>query len=268
MAETEKSIVWADGDAYEKFMGQWSRLSGVEFVKWIAPDRGLTWLDVGCGTGAFTSVILECCSPAGIVGIDPAEAHLADAKVRVANEMVEFRVADALALPFGEDEFDIAASAYVLNFVPDQEKMVAEMTRVVRPSGIVAACVWDFAGGKPIAQHMGAAIAARNPQAAKQASTLQNAESTRPEALSNLFAAAGLKAVDTRPIEITVRFESFDDYWSSNTGFASPVARFVKSLSSEDRDQFMSEVKERLRFGDDGSIQYMARASAVRGIVP
>jgi SAM-dependent methyltransferase len=268
MAEPEKSIVWADGDAYEKFMGQWSRLSGLDFVKWIAPDSGLKWLDVGCGTGAFTSIVLEGCSPGLIVGIDPAEVHLADAKLRVMDDRVEFRVADALALPFGDDEFDIAASALVLNFVPDQGKMVAEMARVVRPSGTVAAYVWDFAGGKGVSQHIGAAVAAQNTQASGQASNIQNTESTRLEALSDLFVEAGLKAVETRPIEITVTFENFEDYWSSNTGFTSPVGNFVKSLSPDDCDRFMGEVKERLPIGNDGSIQYMARVSAVRGIVP
>lgn len=249
-------------------MGQWSRACGRKLVEWLGIPAGLKWLDVGCGTGAFTSVILEACAPKSIVGIDAMETQLVGAKSRVTDERVDFRVGDAQALPFDDDAFDAAASALVLNFVPDHKKMVTEMKRVVRPSGAVAVYVWDFAGGGEIAQHIGSAIAARDPKAAKHCANVRHDERTRLEALSQLFKEAGLDNAGTLPIEIGVEFGDFDFYWSSNIGFASPVAIYANGLSSDDREQFMSEVKERLPIADDGSIRYTARASAVRGYVP
>ncbi len=268
MTETDLSVRYVDGEVYEKFMGQWSRACGRKLVEWLGIPAGLKWLDVGCGTGAFTSVILEACAPKSIVGIDAMETQLVGAKSRVTDERVDFRVGDAQALPFDDDAFDAAASALVLNFVPDHKKMVTEMKRVVRPSGTVAVYVWDFAGGGEIAQHIGAAIAARDPKAADHCANVRHDERTRLEALSQLFKEAGLDNAGTLPIEIGVEFGDFDFYWSSNIGFASPVAIYANGLSSDDREQFMGEVKERLPIAADGSIRYTARASAVRGYVP
>lgn len=268
MTETDLSVRYVDGEVYEKFMGQWSRACGRKLVEWLGIPAGLKWLDVGCGTGAFTSVILEACAPKSIVGIDAMETQLVGAKSRVTDERVDFRVGDAQALPFDDDAFDAAASALVLNFVPDHKKMVTEMKRVVRPSGTVAVYVWDFAGGGEIAQHIGAAIAARDPKAAEHCANVRHDERTRLEALSQLFKEAGLDNAGTLPIEIGVEFGDFDFYWSSNIGFASPVAIYANGLSSDDREQFMGEVKKRLPIAADGSIRYTARASAVRGYVP
>jgi len=268
MAENDLSPIWAHGDAYEKFMGRWSRLSGHDFTRWLALGPNLRWLDVGCGTGAFSSVILNECGPKEVVGLDTAESHVSYAQSRVSDKKVSFRVGDALALPFADHEFDVAISAFVLNFVPDQKKMATEMKRVVCPSGTVAASVWDFAGGMGTAQHMASAIRARDPKAAERTAAALHVESTRPEALIQLFRDAGLEGISTRTIEIAVVFKDFDDYWTSNTGFTSPGARYVTGLSLEDREQFIQEVKERLPFGADGSIRFTACAQAVRGTVP
>ncbi len=104
--------------------------------------------------------------------------------------------------------------------------------------------------------------------AAEKAAAALSAESTRPEALSRLFRDAGLKEVITRVVEIDVAFKDFDDYWTSNTGFAGPVARYVTGLSPDDRERFMQEVKARLPSRADGSIHFKACAPAVRGTVP
>ncbi len=196
------------------------------------------------------------------------ETQLAGAKARVTGERVEFRLGDAQALPFDDDGFDAAASGLVLNFVPDHKKMVSEMSRVVRPAGKVAAYVWDFDGGGEIGQHIGAAIAARDPRAAEHCAGVRNDERTRLDALSQFFMEAELEDVSTSAFEITVEFEGFDFYWSCNIGFASPVTLYAKSLPSIDQDRFMGEVKDRLPIAEDGSIHYIARVSAVQGTVP
>ena len=143
----QPQIRYDDGAAYERMMGAWSRIAGEIFLDWLAPPPGLRWIDVGCGTGAFTELLVERCAPAEVQGIDPSEAQLSFARARPAGRTAEFHRGDALALPFGGDNFDAAVMALVIFFVPDPTKGVAEMARVVRPGGTVATYVWDMMGG-------------------------------------------------------------------------------------------------------------------------
>src|SRR5918911_2651002 len=132
-------IRFGDGAAYERYMGKWSQLTGETFLDWLAPAAGLRWLDVGCGNGAFTEMLVERCAPASVHGIDPSEAQLAFARSRPAARLAQFRRGDAMAVPFPDDTFDAAVMPLVLFFVPDPAKGAAEMARVVSPSGVVTA---------------------------------------------------------------------------------------------------------------------------------
>jgi ubiquinone/menaquinone biosynthesis C-methylase UbiE len=143
----EFKIRFYDGAAYERMMGVWSRLAGDIFLDWLAPPSGLRWVDIGCGNGAFTELIVERCAPAEIQGIDPSQAQLAFARTRPAACVADFEQGDAMALPFPEHRFDVAVMALVLFFVPDPAKGVAEMVRVVRPGGTITAYLWDLPGG-------------------------------------------------------------------------------------------------------------------------
>lgn len=109
MADETRTIAWADGAAYEKFMGQWSRLARKIFLDWLVPDRGLKWLDVGCGTGAFTETIQANCAPVEIIGIDPLESQILYARSHSAATTVRFEVVDARSMPFDENRFDIGS---------------------------------------------------------------------------------------------------------------------------------------------------------------
>ena len=134
-----------DSAAYEQFMGRWSRALGRVFLRWTRPPAGARWLDVGCGTGIFTELILDTCCPATVFAVDPAKAQIEHARGQPVGKRAEFRLADAQALPFPEDSFDVVASALVINFIPDQPRALSEMRRVARPRGLIAGCVWDFA---------------------------------------------------------------------------------------------------------------------------
>src|SRR5690349_21615344 len=142
--------LFSDGEAYERLMGRWSRLVGQSFLDWLAVPKGLRWLDVGCGNGAFTEVLIAGVAPAAVTGVDPSEGQIAYARKRPATAMAEFRVGDAQSLAFDDRSFDAAAMALVISFLPDPAKAVAEMARVVRPGGCIATYMWDMsAGGSP-----------------------------------------------------------------------------------------------------------------------
>jgi ubiquinone/menaquinone biosynthesis C-methylase UbiE len=145
MSENEK--LFTDGNAYERRMGRWSRIVGEAFLDWLAVPKGLRWLDVGCGNGVFTEVLIARCAPAAVSGIDPSEGQLSYARTRPGAKLAEFRVGDAQALPYPDRCFDAAAMALVISFTPDPIKAVTEMMRVVRRGGWVAAYMWGLPGG-------------------------------------------------------------------------------------------------------------------------
>jgi ubiquinone/menaquinone biosynthesis C-methylase UbiE len=136
---------WVTGAAYEAYMGRWSRQLARRFVKWLRPKPSAHWLEVGCGTGALTSTICELCEPASIVACDPSEPFIEHARSNLSDARVSFFVAEAEALPTRNGGFDAVVSGLVLNFLPDPGEAVASMRERLRPGGIIAACVWDYA---------------------------------------------------------------------------------------------------------------------------
>src|SRR3954464_10095495 len=119
---SEAPALFSDGKAYERMMGRWSRIAGDQFLDWLAIPNGLRWLDVGCGNGAFTEVMIARSAPASVAAVDPSEGQLAYARTRPEAKLAEFKVADAQALPFGDASFDVAEMALVISFVPDAAK--------------------------------------------------------------------------------------------------------------------------------------------------
>ena len=257
-----QQIRFEDGDAYDRGMAPWSRLAGDAFLTWLAPSRHLRWLDVGCGTGAFAALIAERCAPAEVRGVDPSEGQLAVARMQPDTSNAVFLLGDAMALPFEQDRFDAAAMALVIFFVPDPVKGVAEMVRVVRPGGLVAAYAWDVLGGgfpfDPIWQEIRAAggtpLLPPNPLAG----TL--------EALRSLWAAAGLESVETREIVAERTFASFEEYWAPST-MTGGVRPPLEAMSAEERASLKARVRARLPSNAMGHVTWKARANAVKGRV-
>ena len=187
-----------DGEAYEQFMGRWSREVGKAFLAWLQPPKGAHWLDVGCGTGIFTELISDSCAPASVIAVDPAESQIARARKGVARRKAEFRLADAQELPFPDASFDVVASALVMNFVPDRARAMSEMRRVARPGGLIAACVWDFAAELSPSGPLRRAMR----RIGIDAPPVPGTEASRLAALADLFEKGGLKAVTTTSIEV------------------------------------------------------------------
>src|ERR1043166_1394175 len=139
---TATQIAFDDAHAYERYMGRWSRAIGEKFLAWLAPPEHRSWPAGGCGTGAFTDLILTQTAPEQIIGIDPSPAQIEHAKRTVTAAKVDFRVGTAIDLPFATDEFDVVVSALVIHFITDRPKAFREMLRVTKPGGIVGGYTW------------------------------------------------------------------------------------------------------------------------------
>jgi SAM-dependent methyltransferase len=256
-------IRFDDGASYERFMGRWSQLAGEAFLAWLAPPSGLRWLDVGCGNGAFTEMLVARCAPASVHGLDPSEAQLAFARSRPALRGAQFRQGGAMALPYADDSFDAAVMALVIFFVPDPAKGVAEMVRVVCPGGSVSAYAWDMAGGGfPYAtlqaemRDMGVAVAVP-----------PSPDASRIEVMQALWTGAGLEAVETRPIVVQRTFANFDEYWTAILGGPS-VGTQLAAMSSGQLAQLQTWMRAHLPTDAAGQITYGAQAHAVKGRLP
>jgi SAM-dependent methyltransferase len=255
---------WLRGEPYERYVGRWSRQVAAEFLAWLEAPAGLDWLDVGCGTGALSEAIAEGCAPGGLAGVDPAKGFLELARQRLAAHGADLRQGDAQALPFDDGKFDRVVSGLLLNFVPDQPRAVAEMVRVVRPGGEVALYVWDYAGGMELIGRFWQAAAALDPSAAELDESVRF-PGCRPEPLRQLFANAGLDAVETRAIDVPTAFADFNDYWTPFLGGQGPAPAYCAGLSDEARAQLRERLRTALPTEADGSIRLKARAWAVRG---
>jgi SAM-dependent methyltransferase len=243
-------------------MGTWSRLAGDVFLDWLAPASGLRWLDVGCGNGAFTEMLVERCAPVSVDGIDPSEEQLTYARSRSSSQLARFRTGDAMALPFPNDAFDAAVMPLVIFFVPEPARGVAEMARVVAPGGIVAAYAWDMdGGGFPYdalwVEMRGMGITVPQPP---------SPDASRIEALRGLWTGAGLEPVETREIIVRRTFANFDDYWTTVRGGPS-VGRGLASMTFADLAVLQERMRVRLPADVTGRITCGARANAVKGRV-
>src|SRR5919202_1845191 len=208
---------WDSGDAYEPYVGRWSRLVAREFLHWLAVSSGCRWLDVGCGTGALTQAILKHAAPREVVGIDPSASYVAFARERSSDARARFEVADAQALRAPTATYDVAVAGLVLNFVPKPKRALAEMARVVRPGGTVAAYVWDYAEGMQMMRHFWDAAGALDPSA-QELDEGRRFLLCRPEPLTNLFQTPGLEKIAVRAIDVPTVFRNFEDYWSPFLG--------------------------------------------------
>ncbi len=266
MAEQQQNAVFADGGAYERYMGQRSRVTGRLLVDWLSVPEEIQWLDVGCGTGSLSSVILEHCNPTKIFGIDPSEPQVAQARNQITDERTNFRLGDATALPFDDNDFDVAVSSYVLNYVPDKQKKMDEMARVVCPGGTVAVSVFDHAGTRDPARHFWCWAREHDPEFLETEGNKMGWGITRPETLKKFFNSAGLSEIEIHAMRFEDSFLDFEDYWESMTGLpTSALSRYANSLSEADLGRFLGALAELLPTAPDGGIKYDSYAWFVRG---
>jgi SAM-dependent methyltransferase len=256
-------IRFDDGAAYEEFMGKWSQLAGDVFLRWLDPSPRWRWVDVGCGNGAFTEMLVQRHSPLAVQGIDPSEEQLAFARQRLASDAVRFDRGDATALPYADGAFDAAVMALVIFFVADPAKGVAEMARVVRPGGSVSAYAWDiFGGGFPFSM-LQEEMARLGPPPLWPPS----ADASRIDALRALWTGAGLVRVETTEITVQRSFTDFDTFWKiARTG--PRLLPRIAAMSPGDLELLRRRVRDRLTPDAAGQITCSARANAIKGWTP
>lgn len=256
---------WVAGEAYERYVGRWSRVVAREFLSWLEVPGRREWLDVGSGTGELSEAILEFASPLRVKGIDSSAGFIAYARKRIQDDRALFEVASAQAVPDESKSYDSVVAGLVLNFIPEPGQAVREMTRVAKPGGTVGAYVWDYAGRMQLMRHFWDAAAALDPRAV-ELDEGRRFPVCHPKPLAELFRAAGLADVVTNPIDIATGFTDFEDYWSPFLGGQGPAPSYAMSLSEERRAALRERIRAGLPAALDGSIRLAARAWAVRGV--
>jgi ubiquinone/menaquinone biosynthesis C-methylase UbiE len=260
---TGTAIRFNDGAAYERMMGTWSQLAGEVFIRWLAPEAGQRWIDVACGNGAFTQIIVDRCAPVEVCGVDPSRDQLLFAQSRPAARLATFGNGDAMALPFPDTSFDAAVMALAIYFVPDTERAIDEMIRVTRPGGSISTYTWDMpGGGSPTAllraEMQAIGIAPLDPP---------NNPASRMAALQTLWTRMGLENIRSREIVVTREFDSFDDFWM--TSLLGPNVRPVVEAASEaEQERLKLRVRRRLTIAANGRVICTARANAITGRKP
>jgi ubiquinone/menaquinone biosynthesis C-methylase UbiE len=260
---TEQVLRFVDGAAYEQNMGIWSRFAGDIFLDWLAPPPGLRWIDIGCGNGAFTELLIARSAPEDVQGIDPSDGQLDYARKRPGARAATFHRGDAMAIPFADGRFDAAVMALVLVFVPDPRKGIAEMVRVLKPGGIAATYMWDMLGGgfplDPVLAEM--RVLGLSPTRPPQM------DASRIGTLQELWTGAGLEGVEVREITVQRTFADFEEFWSINLK-APSVAPMVAAMAPADLSRLKEGVRARVPSDSTGRITRTARANAVKGRLP
>jgi SAM-dependent methyltransferase len=250
-------------DAYDRFVGRYSRELAGRLVDFAGLERGMRALDVGCGPGALTRVLAERLGGENVAAVEPSAPFAAACRER--NPGVEVEIAFAEELPFGDDVFDAALSQLAFNFLADAETGVREMARVTRPGGAVAACVWDFDGGMTLLTRFWAAAAEVVPEGSRADDERGAARWCREGELEGLFRAAGvLHDVRGAQLVVSAGYENFDDLWWPFPQGIGPAGAFAASLDDATQAKVRDAYREHLGVGD-GPFELTAKAWAAAG---
>jgi SAM-dependent methyltransferase len=258
--------LWASGDAYDGYVGKWSRRVAIEFLRWIDVPVSCRWLDVGCGTGALIGTILGESSPSFVKGIDKSQNYIDHAKRNIHDRRVKFDIGSAEEIPEEGRTYDAAVSGLVLNFVPHPDRMISEMVRVVKSGGTVALFVWDYAGEMQMIRYFWNAAVELNAEVSRLDEGKQF-KVCNPEKLKELFGDAGLNNSEVRAIDVQTNFSDFNEYWSPFLGGQGPAPSYVMSLNEKKRAELRERIRSNIPIASDGSILLIARAIAIKSIV-
>ncbi|HEY3250039.1 MAG TPA: class I SAM-dependent methyltransferase [Ignavibacteria bacterium] len=256
---------WNNAKQYEQYVGRWSRLAAAQFLKWVNQDKGLAWIDVGCGSGALTDAILKSQNPGKVTGIDPSEDHIQFLSENIIDPRAEFFTGDASSLPVGDKTVDVVVSGLVLNFINDIPAALNEFKRASRNGSVIAAYVWDYSDKMEMIRYFwDAAVSLFDNARGKDQG--ERFKICNPDLLREAFFSAGLKDVEITNIDIPTVFKNFDDYWNPFLSGVGPAPGYCMSLSEENRQRLKDEIYNLLPINEDGSIHLIARAIGVKGV--
>ena len=259
--------MFSAAEAYERFMGRWSRDLAPRLVRFAGVCDGDAILDVGAGTGSLTGALVASTTAGSVVGVDRAVPYIAAASSRYRGPRTRFAVADAQQLPFDRQRFDRTLSLLIFNFIPNPGQAVGEMRRVTRPGGTIAAAVWDYAGGMEMLRVFWDEAVGLDPAAAGRD------EGRMPLCgrgeLAALWREHGLQDVTEQSIAIDTPFSSFDDFWTPFLAGQGPAGAYASGLPAADRERLREALRRRLQPNSNADAFVLrARAWAVRGVIP
>jgi SAM-dependent methyltransferase len=244
-------------DAYDRFMGRYSVLLSPQLADFAGIRNGQRALDVGCGPGALTAELVARLGAGFVAAVDPSASFVASARDR--NPGVDVQRATADDLPFPDGTFDVVLAQLVVHFMTDPVAGLADMARVARRDGVVAACVWDHGGSQgPLRLFW---------QAARELDPNVDDESERPGTreghLLELFEAAGLRAIEGATLVVRREHASFDDWWDPYTRGVGPAGSYMASLDAERQTELRDRCRRLVR-----SVPFVvtAKAWAARGL--
>ena len=259
-----------DAGNYEKLMGRWSRRLAPLFIDHAGIADGEEVLEIGCGTGSLTFTLPQRAKLAGLTAIDHSEIYLAAAQARNHDPRIHLEQGDGCALRFPDASFDRTVSMLVLpSVLPEPSLMVAEMRRVTRPGGVVAAAFWDSPGGSSSQRMLWDTAAALDEAAAEARDRTMGRPIYAPGALAQMWAEAGLGDIDQRSLMIRMDFTDFADYWAPFASGEGALGAYVGSLDDARRDRLERQLRSAYLTGrPDGERSFVAVALSCRGVVP
>jgi ubiquinone/menaquinone biosynthesis C-methylase UbiE len=245
-------------EAYDRFMGRYSAGLSPQLADLAGVRIGQRVLDVGCGPGALTTELVRRLGSWAVVAVDPSEPFVAATRGR--NPGVNVLQASAESLPFQDRGFDAALAQLVVHFMADPVAGLTEMARVTRRSGVLAACVWDHAGGQGPLSVFWQAARELDPEVHDE-SQLAGA---REGHLAELFEAAGLREIEEATLSSSLEHQTFDEWWEPFTGGVGPAGAYVASLDAEGQAELREHCRALL---PTAPFTLTARAWAARGLV-
>jgi SAM-dependent methyltransferase len=251
-------------DAYDLHVGRYGFRLGEALVRVAGVAPGQRALDVGAGTGALTGVLVDLLGAGNVAAVEPSETFVAALEMRVPG--VDVRRGTAEELPLADDEFDAALAQLVINFAADPERGVQEMRRVVRPGGVVAACVWDYSGEMTLLREFWQAAASLDPERVAGVDERVAMAFDEEGELAELFRGAGLENVRDGAIVVSVDYERFDDLWEPFTLGVAPSGAYATALRAAEQEALREEYHRRLG-SPDGPFRLSARAWYAVGTV-